>query len=92
MHGYGTRIVKYSSKRNLDNKEDGIKYVGEWSTDSDELNGRCISIYPSGTITLGYYKNGYYAPGKYITVFSSGEFAVGERYEDADGNLNCRGL
>jgi len=27
------------------------------------------------------------AAGKYITVFSSGEFAIGERFEDADGNI-----
>ena len=85
MAGYGPRYLKFSDRGSA-------KLIGEFSTETNEPNGRCISIYPSGTITLGYFFDGCCAPGSYITVFSTGDFAVGQRYTGADGEIHCKGI
>ncbi len=57
-----------------------FKYYGEVNADGEE-HGKCISIRYDGTITIGFFKNGYWlSTGHYITINSDGEFRVGECY------------
>jgi hypothetical protein len=85
LAGYGPRYLTCSDTGSA-------KIVGEFSTETNEPDGRCISIYTSGTVTLGYFSKGCCALGSYITVFSTGDFVVGERYTGADGEIHCRGI
>ncbi len=88
------KIAKVNSRLNRDNdpqnwlsmrldasdyyrdKEFGT-YFGEFN-ENNEAHGRCIEIYNSGGIRIGYFENDDYAIGNYIQIYSDGLFAVGE--------------
>ncbi len=57
----------------------GNFHFGETNKDN-KLHGRGIRIWYEGNIYIGYFNNGYYAPGKFINIYMSGEFEVGEIY------------
>ena len=67
----------------------GCRSFGEVNADSN-LHGRGIQIYPSGEIYIGYFNNYHCAPGRYINIWSNGEFRVGEVYFK-DGEMRARG-
>ena len=49
----GTAQFKFS-----DTYYGGLKYIGEWSAQTDKPNGRGIAIFRNGDIRIGYYKDG----------------------------------
>ena len=66
--------------------EDGCEhFIGEVNS-KNELHGRGIYIYHQNRsgilIDIDHYKKGERALGKYIHIFSDGEFVVGECYLD----------
>ncbi len=71
----------------------GSYYVGEHNVNNklyNGLQGRGIKFYSDGDINIGYYNNGYGAPGNFITIYKNGEFHVGEYYLK-DAILDTRG-
>ena len=67
----------------------GQKMIGELNSDN-KLHGKGIYFYSGGEIGIGYYNNGVGAPGNYLTIYSDGEFKVGECYLK-DGEKCVRG-
>ena len=73
------------------NQESGFmgisgKYTGRFGdynfgehNEFDNLHGKGISI-SENCIAIGYYNDGYLAPGNYLKISSGGEFKVGECY------------
>ena len=57
--------------------------------EANNLHGRGIYFHPFGTITIGYWNHGEYAPGNYITIWDGG-VDVGECYLK-DGEKRIRG-
>ena len=68
----------------------GSVTFGEHDDFDNSLHGRGIEIYPSGFIDIGYWDNGWRAPGKYIKIFSDGDVDVGEVNMN-DGRMCTRG-
>ncbi len=65
-----------------------MRYLGEM----DQFNnphGRGIKIFSIADIHIGYFNNDKLAPGKYINIYSDGEFEVGEMYLK-DGVLDSK--
>ncbi len=54
LEGYKARYVKYSDKEEEHGFEEGDKYFGEWSVESNQTYGRYILISKDGSIDLGY--------------------------------------
>ena len=82
--GFNTRALtqlKFSDNVTINGYE--VKYIGEWSAQTDSMNGRGIAIYGNGFIWIGQWKDGARAAGPYISI-SSGRFDVGEAYADAN--------
>ncbi len=79
LKGYGDRYVKYSDKKEEHGFNEGDKFFGEWSKETNKPHGRGIYIASIGDIFIGYYNNGD-APGRYITIHSDGDVDVGEYY------------
>jgi hypothetical protein len=48
--------------------------------EKNRLHGRGIGIWNDGFIGIGYFENGKLSTGKYITIFYTGSFKVGECY------------
>ncbi len=55
-------------------------YASFGDFEEDKLEGRSIKLCSGGEIEIAYYENGGWPAGNYIYIYSSGEFAVGERY------------
>ena len=55
-----------------------------------ELHGRCSYINPDGGIFIGYYNNGWDAPGNFINIYDDGRVYVAEGYMK-DGKISHRG-
>ena len=70
---------------------DGEDYyrIGEMDQ-SYNLDGRGLEIQISGNIYIQYSKNGNHTIGKYIHIYSGGDFAVGELYL-SDCEINVKG-
>ena len=84
--GFGKRgdaKIKYIKKGN------GNIYIGEVDAD-DKENGREIDFYTDGEFWMGRNKDGCYAADKYIRIYPSGTFEVGDMYIDANGDLRGR--
>jgi hypothetical protein len=65
------------------------KYYGGLNADGKE-HGRGIRICNDGHIEIGYYENGEWSTGNFITTISDGRFWVGEYYIK-DGKKWLRG-
>ena len=70
---------------------DGCQYIGEWAAQTDKPSGRGIQIANSGWIDIVHFKDGQYAAGPIITIFTDGTFRVGEWYVNAKNVLRERG-
>ena len=57
----------------------GSTYIGEMN-DEDRPHGRGLTIDSDGSIFIGFWNNGVYAAGNYITLGSGGSFRLGEFY------------
>ena len=77
----------------LDAFSSRVSFGGPWYSEStrfgehnsdNKLHGKGIDIDAvidaNGDIYIGYYNNGFVAPGKYIFIYGGGEFSVGEIY------------
>ena len=57
----------------------GNKGIGELKFDNN-LQGRGIRIFSTGTIHMGYWNDGVPAPGNYLYIYSGGNVEVGQIY------------
>ena len=72
--------IKYTTEKNN-------KCIGEVNQ-THLLHGRGIEIHPHD-IHIGFWNKGELATGKYITIYKSGWFIVGDKYGE-NGNLRDR--
>ena len=56
-----------------------VRYFGE-RNEHNKPHGRGIGIYSTYFIRIGYFNNGGWAPGNYLTIWSDGQLDVGECY------------
>ena len=84
------QIVDSTKKIALIFDEDSDLQIGEMNA-ANELDGRGIVINRYGDIRIEYYKDGFSAAGRYITIYSYGSFEVGQLYANANGALKNRG-
>lgn len=78
-------LMKYSDKENEHGFDEGHQYFGEWSSITKRPHGRGIEINDSFDVYFGYFINGIQADGRYVNIFSIGEFRVGEITHDSKG-------
>ena len=71
--------MKYTSQKGKN------KCIGEHNS-ADKLHGRGIKIRSYGS-QIGYWEDGFPAPGKYIDMLSGGDYIVGEYYRDLNSEL-----
>ena len=55
LEGYDDRYVKFSDKKSEHGFKKGVKYVGEWSKETNKPHGRGVRIKPNGDIGIGYW-------------------------------------
>ena len=65
-------------------------YFGELSALSLKPQGRGIYLRNDGVIFVGFFCDGAISDGKYIEIWASGGFDVGEKMTNADGDMAWR--